>query len=273
MIKAKKQYGQNFLKDSSVLTKIIQAIPNNVDYILEIGPGLGDLTRQILKNFPLTSYEIDSDLYKILKEEFSEDIKSGHFKLILTDANKVYEEEASFLEREYFLVANLPYYVATKMILSAYKDKNCQGFIVMIQKEVALKFSAEVKDKEYSALSILGNLQGKTELLFDVEAECFEPSPKVKSSVIKFIKEKPLFQEASIFKDEEAYENFCAFLKVAFSAPRKTLIKNLSSSYDKKLLLELLASYEISDKIRPHELNITLYLNIYEKVNYGKDRK
>lgn len=273
MIKAKKQYGQNFLKDSSILNKIIQAIPNNVEYILEIGPGLGDLTRQILKKFSLTSYEIDSDLYKILKEEFSEDIKNGHFKLILADANKIYEENSTFLDREYFLVANLPYYVATKMILNAYKDKNCQGFIVMIQKEVALKFSAEAKDGEYSALSILGRLQGKTELLFDVGAECFEPSPKVKSSVIKFIKEKPLFKEDSIFQDEESYEDFCTFLKVAFSAPRKTLLKNLSSKYDKEFLKEILKANELDNRIRPHELNITLYLTIYKKVNYGKDRK
>ena len=100
--------------------------------------------------------------------------------------------------------------------------KKCLGLIVMIQKEVALKFSAKSKDKEFSALSILASLQGRCELLFDVDAKLFNPPPRVTSSVIKLQKVEKIFGKDGIFKDANLYESFKDFLKVAFASPRKT---------------------------------------------------
>ena len=141
MIRAKKEFGQNFLKDEAVLSKIIQAIPESVQNVVEIGAGLGDLTRKLLEFYRLKSFEIDEDLYQILSAKFAQQIASGELKLVLGDALRIWQQRG--LERgEYFLVANLPYYVATKMILQAIDDELCSGFLVMIQKEVALKFCA-----------------------------------------------------------------------------------------------------------------------------------
>ena len=133
MIRAKKEFGQNFLKDEAVLSRIIQAIPENVQNVVEIGAGLGDLTRKLLEFYRLKSFEIDEDLYQILSAKFAQQIASGELELVLGDALRIWQQRG--LERgEYFLVANLPYYVATKMILQAIDDELCGGFLVMIQK-------------------------------------------------------------------------------------------------------------------------------------------
>ena len=118
MISAKKQFGQNFLKNEIIIDKIIESIPNNQNNIVEIGPGLGDLTKKLLGFGTLTSYEIDRDLYDILKVEFAKELKSGNFHLILGDALDIWSID-KLCNKRYFLVANLPYYVATKMILKA----------------------------------------------------------------------------------------------------------------------------------------------------------
>lgn len=238
MIKAKKHFGQNFLQDKATLDKIIQAIPKDVENVVEIGPGLGDLTFRLLQIYKTTSFEIDCELFQILKVKFANEIQNGQLKLFCKDALEQWQQEGGLSSQNYFLVANLPYYVATKMILNAIDDEKCLGLIVMIQKEVALKFSAKSKDKEFSALSILASLQGRCELLFDVDAKLFNPPPKVTSSVIKLQKTKKIFGKDGIFKDAKQYEAFKAFLRAAFASPRKTLLKNLSTNFDKKALEE-----------------------------------
>ena len=219
MIKAKKHFGQNFLQDKATLDKIIQAIPNDVENVVEIGPGLGDLTFRLLQIYKTTCFEIDCELFQILKAKFANEIQNGQLKLFCKDALEQWQEEGGLSSQNYFLVANLPYYVATKMIINAIDDEKCLGLIVMIQKEVALKFSAKSRDKEFSALSILASLQGRCELLFDVDAKLFNPPPKVTSSVIKLQKTKKIFGKDGIFKDAKQYEAFKVFLRAAFASP------------------------------------------------------
>lgn len=258
MIKAKKKFGQNFLKDASVKDKIIKAIPE-VKNIVEIGAGLGDLTRELLKTqAKITSYEIDSELIEILQSEFKTELDSGKFDLINADANEIWQSSSLFKER-YFLVANLPYYVATKMILNALKDELCDGLIVMVQREVALKFSAKAGSSDYSALAVIAELFGGASLLFDVPPECFSPAPKVTSSVFAIFK-KPI----KSWQNGE-YEAFLAFLKKAFASPRKKLAKNLGSE-------QLLNELNIKSNARPHELNSTLYLEIFDKLKVKNER-
>src|SRR5574344_1664137 len=91
-VKAKKQYGQNFLKDSTILDKIIQSMPNNNNHIVEIGPGLGDLTKNLVKYKDLTAYEVDTDLIGILKSKFAIEIEKGNLKLIHTDVLEAWDK-------------------------------------------------------------------------------------------------------------------------------------------------------------------------------------
>ena len=273
MIKAKKHFGQNFLQDKATLDKIIQAIPNDVVNVVEIGPGLGDLTFRLLQIYKTTCFEIDCELFQILKAKFANEIQNGQLKLFCKDALEQWQQEGRLSSENYFLVANLPYYVATKMILNAVDDEKCLGLIVMIQKEVALKFSAKSKDKEFSALSILASLQGRCELLFDVDAKLFNPPPKVTSSVIKLQKTKKIFGKDGIFKDAKQYEAFKAFLRAAFASPRKTLLKNLSINFDKNALEEIFESLGLAQNLRPHELDVDSYLKVFERLKEDNERQ
>ena len=283
MIRAKKEFGQNFLKDEAVLSKIIQAIPENVQNVVEIGAGLGDLTRKLLEFYRLKSFEIDEDLYQILSAKFAQQIASGELELVLGDALRIWQQGLEC--GEYFLVANLPYYVATKMILQAIDDELCSGFLVMIQKEVALKFCAKAGQSDFSALSILADLAGGCELLFDVEPGCFEPAPKVTSSVIRLVKGKNFkpgveknagsldAKSCDRFQNLDEYEKFKSFLRVSFSAPRKTLVKNLSARFDRRSVEEIFLNLKIPPTVRAHELNSTLFLEIFKNLKVKDGRK
>ncbi|MFA9372741.1 16S rRNA (adenine(1518)-N(6)/adenine(1519)-N(6))-dimethyltransferase RsmA [Poseidonibacter sp.] len=261
-VKAKKQFGQNFLKDTTVLDKIIQSMPNNSNYVVEIGPGLGDLTKNIVKYKEMTAYEVDTDLIGILESKFAIEIESKKLKLIHTDVLEAWDRQKSLHDGKYDLIANLPYYIATNIILRAFEDDNCENIIVMVQKEVALKFTAKVKDKEFSSLGIISELISlESRILFDVPPESFDPAPKVMSSILYIRKD----MNKSIDKD------FNKFLKACFVQPRKKLSKNLSSILSKEFISSLYQELEISDNIRPHEVSSSLYSQMYTKVRDGRN--
>lgn len=257
MIKAKKHFGQNFLKDKSVLDKITQAIPKYVKDIVEIGPGLGDLTQELLKKARVQAYEIDSELIPYLRKKFQKYILDDKLELVNLDASEFFREKMS--SKEYFLVANLPYYIASSLVLSALEDENCLGLLVMLQKEVAQKFCATKLDRNYGALSVLSELICERKLISEVSQECFEPAPKVKSALI-------LLEKHSNYSDICEIEDFKAFLKECFKAPRKRLANNLSN----KALFEILRYLDIQDDVRPHQLSAKDYLKIFTQL---KERK
>ncbi|PLY07290.1 MAG: 16S rRNA (adenine(1518)-N(6)/adenine(1519)-N(6))-dimethyltransferase [Arcobacter sp.] len=262
-IKAKKRFGQNFLKDSSVLTRIIQSMPHNNNHIVEIGPGLGDLTQNLVKYKDTTAYEVDTDLISILKSKFAIELQSERFKLIHTDVLEAWDKNGSLYDGKYDLIANLPYYIATNIILRAFEDVNCENIIVMIQKEVALKFSATAGDKEYSSLGVITELISKeSEILFDVPPESFDPPPKVMSSILYVSK------DTNVALDKD----FNKFLKVCFSQPRKKLSKNLSSIVNKEFLSNIYNELNLKETLRPHEVSASLYSQLYTKVINGKQR-
>ena len=261
-IKAKKKYGQNFLKDTMVLDRIIQSMPNNNNYVVEIGPGLGDLTEKLVKYKDMTAYEVDTDLISILKSKFAIQIEQGKLKLIHTDVLEAWDKQVSLHDGKYDLIANLPYYIATNIILRAFEDKACEHIIVMVQKEVAQKFTAKVKSKEFSSLSVITeSLSIESRILFDVPPESFDPPPKVMSSILYIRKDMNKTIDKS-FKD---------FLKACFMQPRKKLSKNLSSIVDKNLISNLYKELEINDNIRPHEVSSSLYSQMHTKVKNGRN--
>ena len=262
-IKAKKKFGQNFLKDDSVLLKIIQSMPHNDNHIVEIGPGLGDLTKKLVKCKEVTAYEVDRDLYSILQTEFSNELKSNRLNIILGDVLKNWGEDSSLYSGKYDLIANLPYYIATNIILNGFNDRNCEHIIVMIQKEVADKFTAHCGEREYSSLSVITELISKeAKTLIVVPPESFSPPPKVDSAVIYIKKDM----------DKKIDDDFNKFLKICFMQPRKKLIKNISSAYDKNLISSIFDELNIIENSRPHEVNASLYSQIYTKVKQnGRD--
>ena len=259
---AKKKFGQNFLKDKSVLNRIIQSMPNNNNHLIEIGPGLGDLTKELVKYKDVTAYEVDRDLYSILQIEFLQQIDSGKIDIILDDVLNQWNLNKTLYNGKYDLIANLPYYIATNIILNGLDDDNCEHIIVMIQKEVADKFTARCGEKAYSSLSVITQLLSKkATTLFVVPPQSFEPPPKVDSAVIFIQKDM----------DKSISSGFKKFLKVCFSQPRKILLKNLSSVFDKKILKNIFEELDIKLTARPHEVDASLYSHIYTKVtNNGR---
>ena len=261
-VKAKKEFGQNFLKDDLVLNKIIQSMPHNDNHIVEIGPGLGDLTKNLVKYKDVTAYEVDTDLIGILKSKFANELENKKFTLKHIDVLKAWDEQNFLYNGKYDLIANLPYYIATNIILRAFEDELCEHIIVMVQKEVAIKFTAKVNDKEYSSLGIITETISKdSKILFDVPPEAFDPMPKVTSSIL-YIK-KDLSKK--IDKD------FNKFLKVCFVQPRKKLSKNLSSIIEKSKISAIFEELNLNDNLRPHEVSSSLYSQMYTKVKNGRD--
>ncbi len=265
MIEAKKRFGQNFLKDDTVLDKIIQSMPHEKRKLVEIGPGLGDLTQLLLRQKSVRAYEVDRNLCVHLRKKFHKEIKEKKLNLVEADVLE-YFEKGSLEDEPYDLIANLPYYIATKIILEALADKMCKSMVVMIQKEVAQKFSAIPKTKEFSSLSILSQSIADVKLLFDVDPSSFEPAPKVVSSILKIVKKKEFSEdENSLFETVKDFNDFKKYLKVSFSSPRKTWVKNISSAYNKKIARELLEKSGILINSRPHELCVTDHLNLFRE--------
>ncbi|NPA29560.1 MAG: 16S rRNA (adenine(1518)-N(6)/adenine(1519)-N(6))-dimethyltransferase RsmA [Epsilonproteobacteria bacterium] len=256
---AKKRFGQNFLKDETVLHRIIQSMPNDDLPVVEIGPGLGDLTRFLVAKKGVTAYEVDRDLCEHLRERFAPYLKEDRLKLHCGDVLSHWNDES--LERgPYHLVANLPYYIATNIILRALKDPNCRSMLVMVQKEVAEKFSASPGERHFGALAVLARRCGEAVAVFDVPPEAFVPAPKVMSSVLRIVKHCSL--------DDPAFEEF---LRTAFAQPRKTLAKNLSRHYAKTDVTEALARYGLAPSVRPHEVATSLYHHLYNDLKGETD--
>jgi len=255
---ADKKFGQNFLKNNQIIKQIIQAIPNDKLEIVEIGSGLGDLTKELINVRNVTAFEVDKRLCEHLYKTFDEPIAQGLLDLKCKDVLEHWGDK-SLLDRDYHLIANLPYYIATNIILKALKDKRCQSILVMVQKEVAQKFSAKVGEKAFSALSVLTQSVGEAKLLFDVAPSNFVPPPKVMSSVLLIQKNRS--------EDDKEFEEF---LKIAFKQPRKKLSKNLSTHYPKDKIEALFLELGINSNLRPHEVETFIYHHLYKELNKDK---
>ncbi|QOY52105.1 16S rRNA (adenine(1518)-N(6)/adenine(1519)-N(6))-dimethyltransferase RsmA [Candidatus Sulfurimonas baltica] len=252
-IVAKKKFGQNFLKDQTVLQKIVEAMPNNDNKIVEIGPGLGDLTKYLVDVKSVEAFEVDTDLCKLLQRKFDKEIATKQLQLNCGDVLDAWQ--GSLIEESYDLVANLPYYIATNIILKALADPKCKNILVMVQLEVAEKFCAEEGEKVFGSLSVITQSVGNAHIVVKVPPTAFEPPPKIDSAV--FLIEK---------KTDRCDENFEGMLRVAFKQPRKTLIKNLSVIYEKTILQEAFLELELAPSIRPHQVSTVDYHQLYNKI-------
>ncbi len=248
--KAKKRFGQNFLRDESVLSQIIQSMPLTPHRIAEIGPGLGDLTKYLVDVKSVTAFEVDTDLCKHLQHHFADAIATSKLTLRCGDVLETWKSE--LLDEPYDLVANLPYYIATNIILKALADPACKNMLVMIQREVAEKFSATPNEKAFGALSVIAQSVADIEIVLHVPPTAFEPAPKVDSAVLLISKRTN--------RNDEGFEDF---LRVAFTQPRKTLNKNLTACYDGETLTRAFETLGLEKTIRPHQLRTSDFHQLY----------
>jgi 16S rRNA (adenine1518-N6/adenine1519-N6)-dimethyltransferase len=250
---AKKKFGQNFLKDESVLTKIIEAMPNNTHKVVEIGPGLGDLTKFLVDVKSVEAFEVDTDLCKVLQSRFKKEIDTKRLQLHCGDVLEAWK--STLIDEPYDLVANLPYYIATNIILKALADPMCKNILVMVQLEVAEKFCATEGEKVFGSLGIITQSVGDAHIVTQVPPTAFDPQPKVDSAV--FLIQKSRDRSDKDFED---------MLRVAFTQPRKTLMKNLSSKYEKAKLQEAFEKLNLTLTIRPHQVSTKDYHQLYTMI-------
>ena len=251
----KKQFGQNFLIDSSVLEHILSFSEiNKDDLIIEIGPGIGTLTEALCERAGfVVAIEIDDKLIPILKENLS---VKDNFQLIHGDALKVdylslLEEHQAFSSVK--VVANLPYYITTPILMDLLEKKlPLKSITVMVQKEVAIRMKAAPGTKDYGALSLAVQYYSEPAIVQEVPPHCFIPRPNVSSTVIHL----RLHKKAPISVQDPAL--LFRTIKFSFMQRRKTLVNALSSGFhlDKRKLQDLLSSLSYPENVRGETLSL-----------------
>lgn len=259
-LNAKKGFGQNFLIDDNILKKIASSLDEK-DYqaVIEVGPGLGSLTRYLVKSYPqVLCYEIDKDMIEVLNDTILEHnltIKEGDF----LKSNVEKDIETYFGKQNVCLIANLPYYITSPILLKLLEEvPSVKDIVIMIQKEVADRFVAKPNTKDYNALSVLIQYFTNAEKLFDVSPNAFIPAPKVSSSVIHLsYKDK-----VSLSGDDLAF--FLKFNRNIFKQRRKTLINNICSSFNisKENTAKILIDNGFKDTIRSEALSVEEIVNL-----------
>lgn len=267
LVHAKKNLGQNFLVDLNAIQGIVDASDiKKDDQVIEIGPGIGSLTEQLLlAGAKVFAYEVDSDLPEVLKNELPSKINDepleNRFKLILKDVLKAdFEHDlAGFfdLKKPVKVVANLPYYITTPIIFSlAESDLNFSSLTLMMQKEVAERLVSSPGSKNYGPLTIAVQTQMSAELALEVDHTSFMPQPKVDSAVVVLT---PLVDKVDV-GDRKTFDRV---VKMCFAQRRKTIANNLKNLVpDKEKRQELLNELNIDPKVRPEQLDISSFIKI-----------
>ena len=243
MIIAKKSLGQNFLIDNNIINKIINKIEITNNNIIEIGPGLGALTKKIIEKKPnkFIIIEKDFELYKKLLIRFNK----HKIKIINADALKY-----DFTKlKNYKLVSNLPYNISSKFFLKIIKlNRNFTDLTCMIQTEFAKKL--DYKNGKMNKYKFISQYCGKYTILFNVSANVFYPKPKISSKVIKF----------EFTKKNIDSKNLDYFLSIFFINKRKKIKSNKN--------IKILIDKKIANK-RYEDLKYNEILNIYERFNFS----
>lgn len=262
-----KNLGQNFLIDDHIVEDIVQGAGiTKDDHVVEIGPGIGTLTRALLeKAKKVTAIELDDKLIPILEEELK---AYDNFELIHGDATKV-DYAALGSGEDIKMVANLPYYVTTPIITGILNQKiGFESLTVMIQKEVAHRMNATPGTKEYGSLTLLVQYYCDTKIIRNVPPESFIPRPKVESTVIKLIKRDvpraKVLDEALFFK----------IIRKVFTMRRKTLANNFKAmGYSKDFVLKAFEQAGIKENARGETLSVEEFAhlsNIVKELNQNE---
>ena len=253
----KKSLGQNFLFDKNIINKIVSSInPNEDDLVIEIGPGAGALTKELKnKNCDKLCFEIDTRLKNILSS-FEDD----KLKVIYEDFLKV--DLSKYIDKKYkniYFIGNLPYYITTAIINKITKETNPKEIVIMIQKEVGLRFMANPNTKEYNSLSIFLQYNYDIQKICDVSRNCFDPIPNVDSVVLKLIK-----RPYSIIPNNK--EKFYKLIHDSFEHKRKNLRNNLKN-YDLNKIENILKSFNKDLTFRAEQISIEEFIKISNEIN------
>ena len=257
----KKKFGQNFIVDENIITSIINKTEIDKDtLVIEIGPGAGSLTyklAQYAKN--VLCYEIDTTLKNILLETLSE---FDNVEIIFNDflnAN-INEDIKKYSYKKLYVVANLPYYITTPIIVKLIEDSiNVDKMCVMVQKEVGDRFKAVPGTKDYGSLSVYINYYFNVKKLLDISRNVFIPKPNVDSIVVEFSKKEDLIK----VYDEQL---FFKLIRDSFNQKRKTLRNNLKG-YNLDLVEEVLKKYNLDLTVRAEAMPIEIFIEIANKLS------
>lgn len=259
----KKAYGQNFLSDKSLLEDIvIGAGVTKDDTVLEIGCGAGALTTELAKRAKrVIGYEIDHTLKPILNEVLSE---YDNVEIVFSDVmkNKLSDVEKK-LGGKYILVANLPYYITTPIVMRFIEEaKNLKAMVIMVQEEVALRFAAKPSTSDYGAITVGINLRGDAEIIMRVPREKFTPAPNVDSAVVKIDIDETKFSGVDFKRVREV-------VRVAFSSRRKMLVNNLMNGFKmtRSVAESALGSAGIELTVRGENLSAEQYVMLANAIN------
>ena len=262
-ITANKKLGQNFLINDEVINGIVEA--SNIqkeDLVIEIGPGLGTLTSELLENAgKVIAIELDENMIPILNDRFKlyDNFELLNEDVLKVDLNKLISENMGGLSKAK-VVANLPYYITTPIIMKLLEDKlNIESITVMVQKEVADRITAKPGDKLSGSITYSVDYYAEAEKIVFVDKSSFIPAPEVDSEVIKLqIREEP-----KVHVENE--ELFFKVIKASFMQRRKTLLNGLSNSgiiKDKESLKKILQKLGLSVDIRGEKLTIEQFAEL-----------
>lgn len=258
---AKKSFGQNFLVEPGIVDKIARhAVVSDHCVVFEIGPGIGALTQFLCEYAKkVIAFEIDERLPSVLADSLSE---YDNFELVMEDFLKV--DINSYIdplvEEGYDVVfaANLPYYITTPILFQLFESKaNISAITVMMQKEVADRFSAKPNTKDYNALSVITQYRCEVTSVMKVPRNVFNPKPNVDSAVLQF-----RFKETNPKLDEAA---FFELVKACFKQRRKTILNNFGDYLgNKEKAREILEKAVVSPQARSESLSLEDFLHLYE---------
>ena len=235
--------------DKNIINKIIDNVKaTDKDLIIEIGPGKGYLTKELVKKSHVIAIEIDEDMSADLSTIDNCDIIYGDFlKVDLKEITKNYNYE------KIYLIANIPYYITTPIVKKIIEENiEYAEIILMVQKEMADRFSAKPKTSEYNSLTVFLNYYFNIETLFLVNKTSFDPIPKVDSAVVKFSNKQNKLE----IKD---FKFFGTLVKTSFLHKRKT-IKNNLNNYNLEVIKEILEKNNLSLSCRAEEIPLDVFV-------------
>lgn len=250
----KKKFGQNFLQDNNIIKKIANVCdPTKDDLIIEIGPGAGALTSELVKKSKVLAYEIDNELKDKLTEKFNDsDVDFIFDDFLNRDLKKDLEK---YKYSNLYVIANLPYYITTPIINKIIDEKlNVKKMVLMVQKEVGERFSAKEGTKDYSSITVYLNYYFEIKKEFIVSRNSFFPKPNVDSIIISFTRKDNNYN----VKNEEL---FFKLIKDSFKQKRKTLRNNLKE-YDFTKVEEVLLKHNLPLDIRAENISLDLFIEI-----------